>query len=143
MRGASLASQISRWRPLAIVSKIRQRQIYWLSDCEPLDGDADKDRPVIVLSSPKLLQAREFPLVVACTTHPRKNDQPRFLVPSREKEPETGLPKDCWALPRWYMPINPFRLTALKGTCPMELFNAIFAAVMAQIETDANKHGVP
>jgi mRNA-degrading endonuclease toxin of MazEF toxin-antitoxin module len=121
---------------LSIPAKYRQRQIYWLDDCEPLDGDERKDRPVIVLSSPKALQTGEFPLIVACTTHPRARDMPRFAIPTRQENPETGLPVRCWAVPRWYLPINPFRLKTLKGTCPEALFADILKAVLDQMDKD-------
>src|SRR5580704_4875288 len=112
---------------------IRQRQIYWLQDCEPLDGVDEKDRPVIVLTNPAAMPRGDFPLIVACTTSPREKDVPRFEIPSRKVNADTGLPQTCWALPRWYLPINPFRLTVLKGNCPLEIFEPPLAATLAQI----------
>ena len=118
------------------LTNIRQRQIYWLDDCEPLDGDADKDRPIIVLATPESLAKDDIILVVACSTHPRKKDKNRILVPSRHTEPETGLPSDCWAIPRWYFEINRFRLKVLKGNCPLKLFVEVLKAAAAQQEQD-------
>lgn len=112
---------------------LRQRQIYWLDDCEPLDGDADKDRPVIVLSTPEMLRkAAEPVLIVACTTHPRRKDVPRFEIPMTS---ETGLRKKCWALPKWFLTINGYRLQQFKGNCPEPLFGDIFEAVMAAMDS--------
>ena len=109
---------------------------YWLSDCEPLYGDAEKGRPIIVLSPPEELRTQDIIKVVACSTHPRKKDVPRFPVPSRDECVETGLPQKCWALPRWHLNINRFRLTDLKGNCPLPLFIQIFEAVLNQIESE-------
>jgi mRNA-degrading endonuclease toxin of MazEF toxin-antitoxin module len=116
--------------------RIRQAEIYWLDDCDPLDGDETKDRPVIVLSTGEMLRTQNFALVVACSTHPREQDQPRFHIPSRRQVPDTGLPVDCWALPRWYIRINPYRLTVTKGTCPEALFVRILSATLAQMDAD-------
>jgi mRNA-degrading endonuclease toxin of MazEF toxin-antitoxin module len=121
---------------LAIFTNIRQRQIYWLNDCEPLDEDQEKDRPIIVLDSPSHLRTAGIIRVVACSTHPRKRDMQRILIPNRHVVPGTGLPKDCWAIPRWYLNINRFRLTDLKGTCPEQLFVKVLLAVEKQIATD-------
>jgi mRNA-degrading endonuclease toxin of MazEF toxin-antitoxin module len=119
-------------------TQIRQGQIYWLDDCEPLEGDTEKDRPVIVLSSPAMLRASKTDpvLVVACSTHPRKRDVPRFELPTRHEDSETGLPKKCWAIARWYLPINRFRLTTVTGKCPEPLFNESLIAVLAQMDAD-------
>ncbi len=116
--------------------RVRQTQIYWLEDCDPLDGDAETDRPVIVLSTAEMLKSGRFARVVACSTHPRKRDVPRILIPDRRQEPATGLPRKCWALPRWYLQINPHRLRTLSGSCPEPLFAHVQSAVMAQVEAD-------
>jgi len=120
--------------------KIRQGQIYWFKGCEPLDGNEEKDRPVIVLSPNQLLKRPNSVLVVACTTHPRPRDIPRFEVPSRKILPATGLSKTCWAVPRWYLDVNPYRLTELRGVCPEPLFGQIFAATMKQMDEDQQKN---
>ena len=99
------------------------------------------DRPVIVLASPELLRKQDIILVVACSTHPRKQDVPRFPVPSRHENEETGLPQECWALPRWYFSMNRFRLTELKGSCPEPLFATILEAVLKQMDADEKAHG--
>lgn len=119
-----------------MLTNIRQRQIYWLDDCEPLDGDDQKDRPVIVLASPESLAVDHIILIVACSTHPRVQDNPRILIPSRHSEPDTGLPDDCWALPRWHMKINRFRLRDLKGNCPTPLFVRVLTEVLAQVSKE-------
>jgi hypothetical protein len=125
---------------LGFLDKIKQRQIYWLDNCVPLDGVDEKRRPVIVLSPPAHLCAKAEVLVVGCTCHPRDKDHPRFAIPSRHKAPETGLPQECWALPRWYLPINRFRLKDLAGKCPDASFDAIIKAVDEQMEHDAQEH---
>lgn len=111
-------------------TNIRQRQIYWLDDCDPLDGVDEKDRPVIIIETPDVLRHADMVEIVACSTHPRRQDKPRFKVPSRHTEPDTGLPDDCWALPRWYLKINRHRLKTLKGNCPLAIFEDIFEAVL-------------
>ena len=58
-------------------------------------------------------------MVIAGTTTPRPKDMPRFRIPSRQENQETGLSQTCWALPRWYLRINPYRLKELKGNCPL------------------------
>jgi hypothetical protein len=121
---------------LPILTNIRQRQIYWLDDCEPLDGDIEKDRPIIVWESPNALRTANIIKVLACSTHPRSEDKGCILIPSRHVEPETGLPKQCWAIPRWYLNINRFRLKDLKGNCPETLFVCILKAIHAQIAID-------
>jgi hypothetical protein len=93
---------------LAIPLKFKQGQIYWLEHCPPLDGRDEKKRPVIVMDSPGMLKAGDRPNIVACTTHPRRKDQPRFEIPPRGEDPQTGLPETCWAVPRWYFDVNRF-----------------------------------
>ena len=92
--GNSQANLPSKRARLSIPSKIRQRQIYWLDDCEPLDGVDEKDRPVIVLATAEMLRGNGPVLIVACTTHPRRHDDRRFRIPSRHEASETGLPHE-------------------------------------------------
>jgi mRNA-degrading endonuclease toxin of MazEF toxin-antitoxin module len=116
--------------------RIRQGQIYWLDDCVPLDGNVDKSRPVVVISTPEQIKAGVVVLVAACTTHPRPKDPRRFKIVDRTVNPTTGLSKTCWALPRWYLLVNPFRLKTLAGNCPSDVLARLIAAVLVQVEND-------
>lgn len=122
---------------MALPSKLRQRQIYWLDDCEPLDGDEEKRRPVIVISTPYMLTRSGPARVVACTTKPRERDRPRYRIPPRDEVYDTGLPRECWALPRWYLNVNQFRLNTFSGNCPATIFLPMWHATLAQMDSDA------
>ncbi len=54
---------------------------------------------MIVLASPEALRKQDIILVVACSTHPRKQDVPRFAVPSRYEAKKRGF--------RWNVRMTP------------------------------------
>ena len=58
---------------------IRLGSIYWLKNCEPLDDDNTKDRPVVVVDYPdSALDSEELIIVVACSTKKRDSEPDRF-----------------------------------------------------------------
>lgn len=115
--------------------RFNQADIYWLTDCDPLDDDNTKDRPVIVLQKLSFNRSSRPVLVVACSTRPRKNEMD-FRLPDRREDPRTGLSRECWAIPRWYLHVNPHRLNERSGRCPDELFNDLLEAVLDRMDSD-------
>lgn len=111
---------------------IRQGQIYWLSDCEPIAGDVAKRRPVVVLSTPEMLGNPAAPLaVVAVSTSVRRDDSGVVALPNLRNTPwaKTGLPKASWVVPKWYLVVERSRLTELAGYVSGELLQRIILAV--------------
>ncbi len=95
---------------------LKQGDIFWLPDCPAIEGDQLKKRPVIVVFTPSSLQQEEA-IVVAVSTSVLESETDRISLPNRSNEPQTksGLRKVCWAVPRWYFPIKPERLTDYCG----------------------------
>ncbi len=106
---------------------IRVGQVYWLDDCPSLDDDNIKQRPVVVIhvhSSGKVL-------VVAVTTKPRPSEHDQVKLPNRRDNPRTtsGLADPCWAVPRWFFPIEPNRLMDCCGYVSGRVLHDILTAV--------------
>lgn len=96
---------------------LRQGSIYWLYDCEPLDDENVKDRPVVIVDDPESLKTGDHVVVVACSTKNRETEYDKVKLPDRGSMPQTrsGLGKVCWAIPRWYFPVHRSRLIEYKG----------------------------
>ncbi|MFI5380094.1 MAG: type II toxin-antitoxin system PemK/MazF family toxin [Tepidisphaerales bacterium] len=90
----------------------RQGGIYFLQDCPPLDTDQVKGRPVIVVDDAATLRAGGPVVVVACSSTIAESETDRIRLPSRSDTPgcRTGLDKPCWAVPRWFVVVEPDRL---------------------------------
>ena len=88
--------------------RIRQGDIFWLDDCEPLHGDVAKRRPVVVISSNEALEATPTVIVVACTSTALPSDTSAIELPSRDRTPQTktGLRRRTWAIPAWLLPVE-------------------------------------
>ena len=97
--------------------QIRQGDVYWLDDCEPLAGTLEKRRPVIVVSTPSQLAGGGDVTVVACTTSPLQSQSDAIELPNRQRTPQTksGLPRQTWAVPRWYLTVRRTRLADRAG----------------------------
>jgi mRNA-degrading endonuclease toxin of MazEF toxin-antitoxin module len=97
--------------------QIRQGDVYWLDDCEPLAGTHEKRRPVVVVSTPSQLAAGGVVTVVACTTSPLPSQSDVVELPNRERTPQTksGLPRRTWGVPRWYLTVRRARLADRAG----------------------------
>ena len=115
---------------------IRQGEVYWLSDCPPLEGEFDKDRPVIVLSTPQELKAgHEEILVVACSTTVFESERDRIRLPTAADTPHcrSGLTRPSWAVPRWYLLVSRDRLQRPVGHIRRPLLATIIPAVLARM----------
>lgn len=112
--------------------EIRQGSIYWLRNCEPLDDDNAKDRPVIVVDDPESLKVSDYVIVVACSTKKREAEYDQIQLPDRGSIPQTksGLDKLCWAIPRWRIPVHRDRLTEYKGHLTGKVLKSVVAAYM-------------
>lgn len=97
--------------------RIRQGDIFWLDECEPLHGEVAKRRPVVVISSDEAIAANPDALVVACTSSALPSDTTAVELPSRERTPQarTGLTRRTWAIPRWLVPVEQRVLTDRIG----------------------------
>lgn len=74
--------------------------------------------------------SKDFARIVACTTHPRQQDPREYEIPQTH---DTGLRGQCWAIPRWYLFLNPQRLTEHAGNCPDELFDDLLLAMYCEV----------
>jgi mRNA-degrading endonuclease toxin of MazEF toxin-antitoxin module len=97
--------------------KIRQGDVYWLDDCEPLAGTQEKRRPVVVVSTPSQLAGGGDVTVVACTTSPLSSQADAIELPNHQRTPQTksGLPRPTWAVPQWYLTVRRSRLADRAG----------------------------
>lgn len=114
---------------------IRQGNVYWLKDCEPLDDDNVKDRPVVVVDDPISLKAGGPVIVVACSTKDRDSDTDGVRLPDLTTMPQTrsGLKKACWAIPRWHFPVERHRLSEYKGHLTGNVLKSVIAAYLARV----------
>jgi mRNA-degrading endonuclease toxin of MazEF toxin-antitoxin module len=114
---------------------IRQGAIYWIDDCPPLDGETAKRRPVIVLSPKSELQMGGAVAVVACSASVTEGQNPdRIPLPNLQDNPraKTGLPRPCWAVPRWLLAVDDrSRLVDKAGYVSGPLLTRIIEAVLA------------
>ena len=122
-------SQSKKLRP------IRQGSIYWLKDCDPLDDDNTKDRPVVVVEDAATLKISQFVMVIACTTKSRSSEYDQIQRPDRGSIPQTksGLDKVCWAILRWGMPVHRDRLVEYKGHLTGKVLRAVIRAYLARV----------
>ena len=113
--------------------RIRQGDIFWLDDCEPLHGDVAKRRPVVVVSPDEVIAANPDALVVACTSSALPSDATAIELPSRERTPQakTGLTRRTWAIPAWLVPVEQRLLTDRIGFVSGRTLQRLLAAVAA------------
>jgi mRNA-degrading endonuclease toxin of MazEF toxin-antitoxin module len=114
---------------------IRQGDIFWLDECPPLEGEQTKRRPVIVVSPPEMLKGVGPVLVVATSTTVLVSEMDRVALPNKQNEPQTksGLPRPCWAVPRWFLLVERTRLTEYAGYVTGDLLRRLTAAVEKRI----------
>jgi mRNA-degrading endonuclease toxin of MazEF toxin-antitoxin module len=100
-----------------------------------LEGDVAKRRPVIVLSPPDRLKTDSTILVVATSTSALESEKDRIQLRSLADQPQTktGLPKPCWAVPRWYLLVERRRLSKPIGYVSGGLLRKIVPAVMRRM----------
>jgi mRNA-degrading endonuclease toxin of MazEF toxin-antitoxin module len=114
--------------------RIRQGDIYWLDDCEPLHGDTAKRRPVVVVSPDDVIEANPDVIVVACTSSALPSDTAAVELPSRQRTPQTktGLTRRTWAIPGWLLPVDkrllPDRIGFITGAILQKLLAAVAEA---------------
>lgn len=97
---------------------IRQGGVYFVTDVPPLDGDREKDRWVVVVDDNESLKAGADPVVVVCcSASVTEAESDRVALPNKADTPncKTGLPRPCWAVPRWRVPIARPRLNDRRG----------------------------
>jgi mRNA-degrading endonuclease toxin of MazEF toxin-antitoxin module len=89
--------------------RIRHGQVYWLDDCPPLDGQDEKTRP--------------------------GDDTDAVRLPSEADTPQcrTGLTRPCWAIPRWFLPVEKQRLGEPVGYVSGQRLRELTAAVLKRI----------
>ena len=104
---------------MAINRKIRQGEIYWLDKCPALDGRQEKRRPVVVIGHVDPFN-RNSPVLVVGISHtastPEKDpDLIRLPDLQQSSTVKTGLTRPSWALPRWFLLVDPQRLPRHRG----------------------------
>jgi hypothetical protein len=110
---------------------IRQGTIFWLNNCPPLDDDKSKRRPVVVVSTREML-AQGGPVVIVATSHtvlPSEPDLVKIPNPQDNRVTTSGLPKRCWAVPRWFLLIEPEKLTEWSGYITGKVLRQLVTAV--------------
>jgi mRNA-degrading endonuclease toxin of MazEF toxin-antitoxin module len=116
--------------------QIRQGSIYWLQNCEPLEDDNTKDRPVIVVDDPASLKMDGPVIVIACSTQNRASESGTIRLPDRSSIPQakSGLKRPTWAVPRWHFPVERERLSEYKGYLTGNVLKAVLAAYLEQLQ---------
>jgi mRNA-degrading endonuclease toxin of MazEF toxin-antitoxin module len=115
---------------------IRLGSIYWLKNCDPLDDDNAKDRPVVVVDYPdSLLETAELIIVVACSTKNRHAEYDQIKLPDRVRIPQTksGLSRPTWAIPRWHLNVHRDRLNEYKGHLTGSVLKAVIEAYLKRV----------
>ena len=74
-------------------------------------------------------------IVVACSTKDRSSEPDKVKLPDRSTMPQTrsGLPKPCWAIPRWHFPVERERLSEYKGHLTGGVLKAVISAYLAHV----------
>jgi len=72
---------VSRFPPAPDELPIRTGNVYWLQDCEPLDDENVKDRPVVVVDDPESLAKGGRVIIVACSTKDRPSEPDKVKLP--------------------------------------------------------------
>jgi mRNA-degrading endonuclease toxin of MazEF toxin-antitoxin module len=107
-----------------------------------LEGDREKDRPVVIVSPNQVLKAGGAFVVVACSTSVLESDESRIALPNRGDTPQTksGLPRRTWVVPRWFLPVERDRLRDYIGHLTGEVLKrvviAVEKAILASIDDD-------
>jgi mRNA-degrading endonuclease toxin of MazEF toxin-antitoxin module len=114
---------------------IRTGHVYWLENCEPLDDENVKDRPVVVVDDPKSLAKGGRVVIVACSTKDRRSEPDKVKLPDRSTIPQTksGLKHPTWAIPRWHFPVERDRLREYKGHLTGNVLRQVLEAYLARI----------
>lgn len=83
-------------------------------------------------------------IVVACSATIAETEYDRVRMPTSADTPtcKTGLNRPCWAVPRWFLAVEPGRLTEYKGAVGGRKLQEIFTAWVARASDKANAEGV-
>lgn len=126
-------------RPKPQRPAIRQGGVYVLRDCPPLRGGAQKDRPVIVVSTPsKTGTPGEVIRVVACSTSAdEETDLDIIKLPTADDTPScrTGLWKSCYAVPEWHLLVRRELLTDYRGYVSGSKLRKVVEAYLVRAKT--------
>ena len=91
--------------------RIHHGLILWMDGCPALDDlDNDKMRPLVIVDPDVVEPSVTDPtaMLVACSATYGADEPDGLLMPNLTTEPQTdtGLPKICWAIPRWHLPFS-------------------------------------
>lgn len=119
---------------MAAGQPIRQGDIYWVDDFPPLHGDVAKRRPVVVITPTADIRAAEQIVVVACTSTVLPSNTEAIELPNTGRMPQakSGLSRQTWAIPEWWLPVARDRLTGYAGF--------IRGPVLARVVIAAQRH---
>ncbi|HVT81271.1 MAG TPA: type II toxin-antitoxin system PemK/MazF family toxin [Phycisphaerae bacterium] len=116
---------------------LRIGDIYWLADCEPLQGHHAKTRPVVVLTPPEAEAAIGGIIAVACTSSSYPSNVKAIELPSHpEGKVRSGLRKKTWAVPEWTIMVRRERLKRYSGYISGALLDRIVQAFEAEYRKD-------
>jgi hypothetical protein len=89
---------------------------------------------VIVVSGSEALKQQGPVIVVACSTTIRESESDRIRLPTMADTPtcRTGLPRLCWAVPRWFLVVERDRLTDYKGYISGDTLKRVLATYTAR-----------
>jgi len=118
--------------------KIRQGEIYWLDNCPALDGHAEKRRPIVVIGHIDPAN-RTGPVLVVGISHTASTpdrDPDLLRLPDRQQSPtvKTGLSRSSWAIPRWFLLVEPERFGDPCGHIKGKLLKRLVSAVLTRVK---------
>lgn len=79
-------------------------------------------------------------IVVAVSSTVLESETDRVALPNKQDTPQTrsGLPRACWAVPRWFPPIERAKLTDRAGHIGGRVLRDLLAAVEARMTADGS-----
>jgi mRNA-degrading endonuclease toxin of MazEF toxin-antitoxin module len=110
--------------------------VFWVDDFPPLDGNQLGRHPVIVVDDPVALNSGCPEVLVVGVTTTTCDDHDQIELPNEADHPgtTTGLPQQCCALPRWFVPVERARLRDRAGHLPRATLERLLSAIEARWE---------
>jgi mRNA-degrading endonuclease toxin of MazEF toxin-antitoxin module len=130
---------------LAARQPIRQGDVYWVDDFPPLHGDVAKRRPVVVITPTADARSAEQIVVVACTSTVLPSGTEAIELPNTGRTPQarSGLHRQTWAIPEWWLPVAPDRLTDYAGFIRGAVLARVVVSAQGYIRRDLGDGNLP
>lgn len=111
--------------------QVQPGEIYWLTDCPPIDGEEVKTRPVLIFALHDTDSSKVLVLPISSSTR----DKDRVDIPNSATDPRqtrTTLKNQCWAIPRRLMVTEVSRLGDYAGVISRGRMTQARAAVLTR-----------